>query len=74
MRRASSALYWGGVLVLGVFGTAFTFANHPLFGVGVVLLVVLLAAYQSGNGEGSSARGRVRGERERNRSRDPSSG
>lgn len=45
MRRASSALFWGGLLVLGVFGTAFTFANYPLFGVGVVLLVVLLAAY-----------------------------
>jgi hypothetical protein len=35
---------WGGVLVLGAFGTYFTFANYPLFGIGVVLVGLILAA------------------------------
>jgi hypothetical protein len=43
--RATSALFWGGVLVLGAFGTYFVFANYPLFSIGIVLVVLLLTTH-----------------------------
>jgi hypothetical protein len=45
LRRAGTAMFWGGVLVLGAFGTYFTFANYPLFAAGVVLVLLLLTVY-----------------------------
>jgi flagellar biosynthesis component FlhA len=46
MRRVGSVLFWAGVLVLGGFGVVFSFANYPWFGIGVVLLILLLAGYR----------------------------
>jgi uncharacterized RDD family membrane protein YckC len=45
LRRAVSVLSWTVVLVLGAFGFVFSFANYPLFGIGVLLVVLFLAGY-----------------------------
>jgi hypothetical protein len=45
LRRAGAVLLWGAALALGAFGTYFSFANYPLFGIGVVLVVLLLLAH-----------------------------
>jgi hypothetical protein len=33
------------MVVLGAFGVYFSFANYPVFGIGVVLLILLLTGY-----------------------------
>jgi hypothetical protein len=74
LRRVGSALTWGGVLLLGAFGIYFTFANYPLFGVGVVLAMLLLTAYRERKRRSRQrASERVRREA-RTRSRDLSRG
>lgn len=45
VRRVVSVLSWTVALVLGAFGIVFSFANYPWFGIGVVLVVVLLIGY-----------------------------
>lgn len=40
---------WATVLVLGAFGIYFTFANYLWFGIGVVLVALLLTAYSERN-------------------------
>lgn len=42
LRRVGSVMFWSLLLVLGAFGTYFSFANYPAFGVGVLLVVLLL--------------------------------
>jgi hypothetical protein len=44
-RRVVSVLAGACLLVLGAFGVVFSFANYPLFAIGLVLLIVLLAGY-----------------------------
>lgn len=43
LRRAGSVVFWAVVVVLGVFGIYFAFANYPWFGSGLVLLILLSA-------------------------------
>jgi hypothetical protein len=45
LRRARSVLFWIGVLLLAVFGIYFSFANYPLFGTAVVLLLLAVTGY-----------------------------
>jgi hypothetical protein len=44
-RRVLSVLSWAVVVVLGAFGIVFSFANYPLFAIGLVLLILLVAGY-----------------------------
>lgn len=45
LRLAGWLLLWATVLVLGLFGIVFSFANYPWFGIGIVLLICLLVGY-----------------------------
>ncbi|MGH3054913.1 MAG: hypothetical protein ACRDL7_08050, partial [Gaiellaceae bacterium] len=38
-------LLWTGVLLLAAFGTYFSFANYPAFGIAVTLAIVVLVGY-----------------------------
>lgn len=44
-RRVVSVLLWVGVLALGAFGVTFSFANYPVFGISVLLLILLAIGY-----------------------------
>ena len=44
-RRIGDVLLWAGFAVIAAFGVVFTFANSPWFGVGVVLVTLLLVAH-----------------------------
>lgn len=45
LHRVSSVLFWTAVLVLGAFGTYFTFTNYPVIGIAISLLIVVLLGY-----------------------------
>jgi hypothetical protein len=44
-RRVVSVLAWACLLVLGAFGVVFSFANYPLYAVGLVVLILGLAGH-----------------------------
>ena len=70
LRRVITVLFWGGVLALGTFGAIFSFANYPLFGIGIVLVILLLITHS----ERKRRRRQSVRERYRTRRRDLSSG
>jgi hypothetical protein len=74
MRRVGSVLFWAGVLVLGAFGIFFSFANYPWFGIGVVLLILLLAGYSERNRRTRQKARETARRQDRERSRDLSGG
>jgi hypothetical protein len=43
--RIGRVLFWAGIAVIAAFGVVFMFANYPWFGVGVVLVTLLLVAH-----------------------------
>jgi hypothetical protein len=45
LHRVGSVLLWTAVLVLGAFGTYFTFTNYPALGIAIALLIVVLVGY-----------------------------
>jgi uncharacterized membrane protein YbhN (UPF0104 family) len=69
--RIISILFWTGVIVVGLFGIYFTFANYPPLGTAVALVVLLSigAAERSRRGRQRTLE-RAR-ERDRLRGRDP---
>ena len=44
LRRLLSVLAWAPVVVLGMFGISFSFANYPAFGIAVTLCALVLIA------------------------------
>lgn len=66
LRRLGSLSLWAGVVVLGAFGTYFTFANYLWFGVGVVVVMLLLVV-RSGRKQRRKRRAYEQRRRVRNR-------
>lgn len=60
LRRILSLLFWASVLVLGAFGISFSFANHPWYASGVVLVILLVIGIRSGGDIRGRGRRRVR--------------
>jgi heme exporter protein D len=74
LRRVISVLSRAGLVVLAAFGTYFSFANYPAFGIAVVLSILLLIGYAERSRRARErALARVR-RRDRRRGRDPSNG
>jgi hypothetical protein len=45
LRRVLSVVSWAAVVVLGMFGLSFSFANYPAFGIAVTLSALVLIAH-----------------------------
>jgi hypothetical protein len=45
VRRVAALLFWASALLLGAFGTYFSFANYPLLGSALVVSILLASGY-----------------------------